>query len=485
MIPRKRYLHLARVVLQNRTALSLVTGHPDRLFDTSLVRDANGLPAIPGTAIAGVLRSLYSRLKAHDEQAVNFLFGHATATSSEVSPLQTSWGMIHSAQDRPMFGLRLGTNREALEEDPLLATLLEDRYQRERVRINHRGSASDEGKFDRAVLPAGCRFSVELTLESDHAEDADWSNVLGLLAHPMFRLGANTRSGLGSVDVIRCLGRSFDLQSPDDAQAFRDLSPDPGDVEGLVSIEPLTLSIPGYIGGALELEPEDFYRFGGDQDPFDDDAERPADLLPRFEPTVAWDGGSACLNPARLLIPASSVKGALAHRFTWHYNALTGVYAEDLLLDTDAGWDKNQACPGTRALFGHVDDRNARAGCLLIDDATQAISREALRNLMHNAIDQFTGGVRRGMLFSEDMVANKRFPRLSVLLDTQRLEQSCREEEADPELVRRALAATVADLCEGRLALGAASSRGHGYFSGRLSSGALSQYLTERMGEKA
>ena len=485
MIPRKRYLHLARIVLQNRTALSLVTGHPDNAFDTSLVRDANGLPALPGTAIAGVLRSLYARLKAQDAGAINSVFGHASPGASEVSALQTSWGMIHSAQDRPVFGMQLGSQLEALERDPLLSMLLEDRYQRERVRINHRGSASDEGKFDRAVLPAGCRFSVELTFESEQAEDAAWSEVLGLLAHPLFRLGANTHSGLGSVDVIRCLGRSFDLHSADDARAFRDLSPDLGDVEGLVPVEPPTLSIPGCIGGALELEPEDFYRFGGDEDPFEQNVERPADLLPRFEPSVIWKGGCADLNPSRLLVPASSIKGALAHRFTWHYNALIGVFAEDVLTDAGAEWDKNQACPGTRALFGHVDDRNARAGCLLIDDATQAISREDLQNLMHNAIDQFTGGVRRGMLFSEDMVASRRFPRISILIDSQRLEQSCRDEQADLGLVRRALAATVADLCEGRLALGASASRGHGYFSGRLSDGALSRYLSVNTGEHA
>lgn len=485
MIPRKRYLHLARIVLQNRTALSLVTGNPDNSFDTSLVRDANGLPAIPGTAIAGVLRSLYARLKAQDDRAVNTLFGHATAASSEVSPLQTSWGMIHSANDRPVFGLQLGADRAALEADPLLSALLEDRYQRERVRINHRGSASDEGKFDRAVLPAGCRFSLELTLESDQAQDPDWSEVLGLLAHPMFRLGAGTRSGLGSVDVIRCLGRSFDLRSAVDARAFRELSPDPGDVDGLESVEPPTLSIPGIVGGSLELEPEDFYRFGGDQDPFEQGAERPADLLPRFEPTVTWASGSARLDPARLLIPASSVKGALAHRFTWHYSALTGVFAEEAMPGAGSEWDKSRACPGTRALFGHVDDRNARAGCLLMDDAVQTISRDELQNLMHNAIDQFTGGVRRGMLFSEDMVASGGFPRLSVLLDAERLDQCCQQEEADLLLVRRALAATLADLCEGRLALGAAASRGHGYFSGRLSGGALGQYLSGNKGEHA
>lgn len=482
MIPRKRYFYLARIVLQNRTALSLVTGHPDNAFDTSLVRDANGLPALPGTAIAGVLRSLYSRLKAHDTDAVNAVFGHAGPETSEVSALQTSWGLIHSAQNRPVFGLQLGAELDAMLSDPLLSMLLEDRYQRERVRINHRGSASDEGKFDRAVLPAGCRFSVELTFESDQADDSVWSEVLGILAHPMFRLGANTHSGLGLVEVIRCLARVFDFHSAEDARAFRELSPDLGEVEDLLACEPPVMSIPGCIGGALELKPDDFYRFGGDQDPFEETVERPADLLPRFEPTVSWQVGCGTLNPARLLIPASSIKGALAHRFTWHYNTLSGIFAEDVLNDEGTEWDKNVDCPGTRALFGHVDDRNGRAGCLFIDDASQTISKEDLQNLMHNAIDQFTGGVRRGMLFSEDMVASQRFPRVSILLDSERLEQSCREEEADLALVRQALAASLEDLCEGRLALGTSASRGHGYFSGRLSGGALSCYLSLNTG---
>ena len=49
-------VHIARFSLQARSALSIGTGGTDGVFDHPIVRDANGLPLIPGTSLAGVLR---------------------------------------------------------------------------------------------------------------------------------------------------------------------------------------------------------------------------------------------------------------------------------------------------------------------------------------------------------------------------------------------------------------------------------------------
>ena len=52
-------LHIARFTLQAETALSIGSGGADGVYDHPIVRDANDLPSIPGTSLAGVLRHLW------------------------------------------------------------------------------------------------------------------------------------------------------------------------------------------------------------------------------------------------------------------------------------------------------------------------------------------------------------------------------------------------------------------------------------------
>ena len=51
------YRSLARVVLEAKTPLCISSGEKDLVSDSMCIKDANGLPYIPGTTLAGVLRS--------------------------------------------------------------------------------------------------------------------------------------------------------------------------------------------------------------------------------------------------------------------------------------------------------------------------------------------------------------------------------------------------------------------------------------------
>src|SRR5262249_3982368 len=121
MIPGLPCLHLARVTVETRTPLSLGTGLGAGLYDTALVRDANGLPAIPGTSIAGVLRHIHSALYGKDE--TDSLFGRAKERTGKEQPsrVHVSWAAIHDASDRPVDGLVTGQRRRALESDTILS----------------------------------------------------------------------------------------------------------------------------------------------------------------------------------------------------------------------------------------------------------------------------------------------------------------------------------------------------------------------------
>lgn len=483
MIPRKRYLYIARLVLENTTALSLVTGHPEHGFDSVLVRDANRLPTIPGTALAGVLRHQYETM--HDTEAARELFGYQQHDSGQASRLHTGWASILDRRGRAVFGLETATDR--LAGDDVLGPLLEADRQRQRVRIDHRGVAADTGKFDRAVLPAGHRFAVEISLESERVDDKAWPEILGLFAGPDLRLGGGTRAGMGRMALRRCHQRCFDLHDDSDAEAFRNLSPRPDAVETLKSFNPEPRVLPGHVEGCLKLKCEDFFRFGGEAGelPANLSSGKPADLLPKFEPVLDWsDESDPQWRRQALLIPGASVKGALSHRVAFHYNAITGVFADDESVDPER-WDKTADCPGVRALFGFVagskpgEGRDAaRAGCLYIDDARLEIEDKELQRLMHVAIDQFTGGARHGMLFEEQLVASDREIELELRLDHQRLQRACEAEDAARSDVLAALSRALTDVTTGMLPLGAAGGRGHGIFTGRLEGD-----LAEQLGE--
>lgn len=109
MTPDLACLHLARITIETKTALSIGTGLGAGLYDPALVRDANSLLAIPGASIAGVLRHLFQRQ--HGCPATEVLFGRARRGEERASRLHVSWACIHDAKDQPVEGLVLGELR--------------------------------------------------------------------------------------------------------------------------------------------------------------------------------------------------------------------------------------------------------------------------------------------------------------------------------------------------------------------------------------
>lgn len=455
-------LHIARVVLEAETPLSISTGSPDGVFDTALVTDANGLPAIPGTAFAGVLRHLWVDTYGQgDESSADDLFGMQKGSAGTPSRVLVSWGALLDSNGRPVEGLLLGPDQARLE-DPLLkaaASCLDEPVFRNRVRLTHKGAAADGGKFDRAVLPAGHRFACELRLWSGQVDDLDWDKLLALLNHPGLRLGGATRAGLGKMRLDSAHRRSFALASGTDIQAFCNLGPGLADTSVLEPCQPRSPQS-RYVTGILHLEARGFWRIGqGDTDLLAalgrPTAEKPADLLPVTEERIEWNGGKGTHAPRALLLPAASLKGALAHRFIFHTHRFAQRWA------TEA--EDPHPCPEAEALFGTVKDENSgRAGCLYIDDAFVPIEPDRIGRLMHNAIDRFTGGVRDRVLYSEESLYQGSIT-VPIVLDVARLQRS-----GGTEGVRRAFKAALDDFCCGRLALGSRTTAGNGFFTARI-----------------
>lgn len=464
-----KHLYLARFILTAQSPWSLSSGTPDGVFDSALVRDANGLPAIPGSSLAGVLRHLYQ--DSHGQTATDALFGFQQRGSGHDdngagSRVQVAWGCILDSHGQPVEGLAVAERPQQLQNDALIAALLTQAQapiSRDRVRIGARGAAADTGKFDRSILPAGHRFACEISLYADEPAPQQWQHLLELLNDPRLRLGAATRSGLGATRLAGLWQRHYDLSDASDANAFRNLGPGIGDHHGLHRAAPSSAALPeGWLRFELELTASDFWRIGQGNEPSGNYHNGKApDAVPLVEERIHWDNnghGSRRLSLA--LLPGSSLKGALAHRSAYYANCLSGNWADD----HDAGhdWDKSdpeQGSPEIRELFGYSRDRtendqtSGQAGRVYIDDVSIEVSAQQVAMMMHNAIDRFTGGVRDRLLFGEELLWQTRLA-IPCLIDTRELSQRARQ----------ALQLALDDLANGRLSLGAGSGRGHGRF---------------------
>lgn len=482
-------LHVARVTIKAVEPLSATTGASDPLYDTLLVRDANGLPMILGTSIAGVLRHLYHRSEGRD--AANALFGldaaeirqrarradrgetRAEPAEYEASALHVSASILHDQTDRPVAP-RLA-NPAAIRQDPVLSHALADApVERDHVRLSHRGVADAEGfgKFTRAAVAVGNRFTFELALWSAVKPDPRWTRIRELVGGRGLRLGGGTRRGYGGVTVIDWRERVFDLTDRADAQAYRTHGRAEGDARwaDFSSLNGSADHGDGAVVATLELAAEDFFRFGAGAHALSGGDGKPADLLPVSEPVIDWEvdrngKSKGFVTQRRATVPGSAVKGALAHRVAFHHDRLTGRF-----FDPEAS-DAAEENDAVTALFGTVRDSDdgrptGHAGRVIVaaeltdPPISGAQDNRRLGIITHNGIDRFSGGTRHGVLYGEELLFEVPLTVTVTILPPAGAAPV-------PLAARQALHLALADLAEGRLALGAGGSKGHGYFGAR------------------
>jgi CRISPR/Cas system CSM-associated protein Csm3 (group 7 of RAMP superfamily) len=221
------------------------------------------------------------------------------------------------------------------------------------------------------------------------------------------------------------------------------------------------------VTATLSLKPNSYWRIGQGEKPcLTDSNGKTADLLPKLEQRISWSSQhQAEPTTENLLIPGSSVKGALSHRIAFHANRFSEQprWADDMPEVELKTYDKSESCDAVRELFGFANDSSGsdqvgEAGRVLIDDAYREFSNADLQMIMHNSIDRFSGSVRDHMLFSEEMVWGKGIE----------LQLTIKKDDKISSVAKQALQQALADLYEGRLALGAGVSKGHGLFTGTI-----------------
>lgn len=446
MMKEYKYRHLAKIVVEAESPLAIGTGSANILTDSPVTTDINGLPFIPATSMAGVIRHAL---------ADDNLFGFQDAEGGEGSKIIFTDAVMIGKDGKAVDGLS--------DID-----FTDDFYRnyanmpvRQHVRMNHCGTAEKSGKFDGQVVYKGTRFVFEIEIVSETDDIQPLHNIIGNLSSAAFRIGGGTRKGYGKLKIIDRLCKIASVNLSNNAQLDAYLSKSAllsKDWKGYNVYKPLCDDIitSDWTIYKLTLKAADFTLFGSGLS--DDDA----DNVSVTEPVVKWNVEDGVEKPQftnrRMLIPASSVKGAIAHRTAYHYNKLTGYYATEENLKSAA---VNTA---VNALFGSAgqNGNDSQRGNVLISDI---FGNEPAEKVLHHVkIDYFTGGAIDGALFQEKTVVakNKEFE-LEILV-SRHLTVDC-----DNDKVYKAFEAALLDLCEGLLPLGGATNRGYGIFSGELS----------------
>ena len=480
---------IARVTIEAATPLAIGSGKKSILTDATINRDANDLPFIPGTTLAGLIRH------AINEELADRLMGFIKKKNDkkdeyevEGSRLIVTEAKLLNRKGKAIDGL-LNIETACDDEDKAFLDDFKHAPIRQHAKINHRGVTEDKGKFDEEVVPKGARFCFEMELmanpksEEELAEyKQNFKDLLGVLVADGFRVGGKSRNGFGKIEVVgkACLYRELDLSLPADLDLY--LKKSASLAETWDGFEPLELEKPQesrYTRYKLEITPKDFLFFGsgfGNED---------VDHSYIKEQHITWDGdgnsGRWHSQNLSLVVPASSVKGALAHRTAFHFNKLAERFAADIPaeeLANHSGKHNEAVC----ALFGSEgnDDDNQpykkenatqrcdgkRRGHVLFADIVTLKNKKTDKKIHnHLKIDRFTGGAIEGALFDEEaLLAHPDEPEmlgLELLVDVD-------ERINEDQRIILAFEEALKDVCKGLLPLGGNVNKGYGQFEGKL-----------------
>ena len=447
------YRHLAKIVVEAASPLAIGTGATHILTDSPVATDINGLPFIPATSLAGVIRH------ALDDDS---LFGFPGADGGEGSKIIFTDAVMIGKDGRAVDGLgNIDFNDDFYRHYANMPV-------RQHVKMNHRGVAEQSEKFDGQVVYKGTRFVFELEIASETDNSQALKDIIEKLQSASFRIGGGTRKGYGELKVIGhlCKTAIIDMTNNADLDAYLSKSTLLNlDWEKYAdfSLPSVETSLPDWTTYKLTLTPEDFTLFGTGLS--DDDA----DNVSATEDVVIWENENGVEMPhfdgVRMLIPASSIKGAIAHRTAYHYNKLSGYFATDQTIRSKA---PNAA---VKALFGFAGDNSSDScrGNVIMSDL---FGSAPIQKVMHHVkIDYFTGGTINGALFQEKVaVAGGQNFTLEILINNNIAF------DGDKEQVYLAVETALIDLCEGLLPLGGATNRGYGIFSGKLTKNGKSIY---------
>lgn len=429
---------IARVLVEAVVPLAVGTGESSIMTDSEVAVDLNGMPYIPGTSLTGVLRNAVS-----EEPEVDRVFGSVSKDKVSGSMLIISDAKIVDFNGCVIDGLALPDNT--------MLNLYKYLPVRQHVKIGKKGVAEDAGKFDNQVVYKGTRFCFDMECVILSEEDENlFGRILDVISSGSLRVGGGTRKGYGRLETKSIWLMSYDMNDKKQMESYLNhstqLSISSENLQGWIPYDNKSVESDDDIIN-ITITPDDFVFFGsgfGNEN---------ADAVPLLERYVVWHSDhEAVVMDAGVVIPASSVKGAFAHRFEYWYNALERERGED----------------ARKILFGQVDKDTKTSGAIFFDDIIEKCPDIADRSKVFNhvKIDRFTGGAFPGALYNEEAIYLKGYVfTLTIRVDKKKLKERCGSDESMLSNIDKAVKLVRRDIEDGLLPLGGLTNRGHGCFS--------------------
>lgn len=462
--------YIARIILEAATPLFVGSGESSLLKDALVQKDANGLPMIQGTSLTGVLRHGLQDTES-DKSKWEQIFGYQTGTDGVGSRLRISSAYLILNDNK------IGERFDNIDKE--IKVKFDNLPSRQHVRINDKGVSIKNGLFDNEVVYKGAKFKFEIELIGNELDKPVWNEILDQFDSALFRVGQGTRNGYGNLKVANIKAKTFDLNI--DFEAFTNFSSSLNDDTSLSDIETGNSKNDSLIYYKLELEPDGLFfnfseGFGNDE----------VDNKPLEEEVITYLNDKIDFKN-QTVIPATSIKGAIAHRTAFHFNKLKGKYADILnkehkaIRDVQIKMLTGNFNDAVYQLFGgevggmrlkedeknyqsityELENKNGQRGKVIIDDMYfnegQIVNNKIFN---HVAIDRFTGGAMNGALFSE---------KSSRFIENNKLELHIALEKATyDEHIIEAFENSLKDICKGLLPLGGMTTKGNGIFTGTL-----------------
>lgn len=446
--------HYLKITFQLDSPLCVGSGRND-ITDHDILRDGRGIPYIPGSAVAGVVReACYEAYQGiMEEETFKYYFGDA--------PINT--GKEDNSEDK-IIESRIIFFDAVLAEEKTKEAQNPQRpkyriFQRDGVALNKYKSAKKQSKFDWEILEGNCLFNtfIEISEEKLNADkegnltvnaEEVLINIARIWKNADISFGAKTTRGFGKIGNIEILGKSFNL-SPNieeennindwlDFDIFNEASwKDAKSYEDMLElleekkwtiIEKKKLSVKLRLEGGLSIRR---YTTKCDDEDLSPDQEQMTTLVSEKEVPV---------------IPGTTWAGAIGHRM------------EELLEDSKmvkVPGDKNNA---RKYYYFGVAKNNEKVKSLICFSESR-LTGGNFKLMSRNAIDRFLGSTVEGALFTEKIYIGGETALEISFSDPYHTAVNYSEDFI------KALAAALSDLHKGYLAIGGATSVGRGIFS--------------------
>lgn len=365
----------------------------NKLSDKDIVKNSKGIPYIPGSALAGINRTLFQE----NPSVINKYFGMISDSGKGVESRIVFYDAVIPGAGKFIIS------------------------KRDNVALDEYKTAIKGAKFDMETLEPGVQFVTYI--EQNYFDDEDEPIAQQIVNRWMKKevyLGTKTMRGYGAIRNVSAYKREFNFQNEADVTAWLDTNIYHKDFWADIAAEAQQEEEMGY---TLSLE---LKQVGGIaiRKYMTNVTEDENEAVPDYVQLTVEDKGETYP-----VIPGTSWAGAFRHRML------------ELVPDMD-----NRTC------FGFSDFETKEKGKSNIRFSETKLVGTTEKVYSRNAIDRFTGGTIDGALFTEKTCLGGE---TTLVISFEKLPS---------DDVKMALAASIADLHYGFLAVGGLTSVGRGCF---------------------